>query len=454
MGAKVTLEVVEGTVEGSQTRFEFDRRDIFIFGRHPDCHARLPEGNSTASRHHFVLDVSPPNLSIRDLGSYNGTWVNGVKYGGRKKGEGPELSGGRTFPDVPLHDGDTIRVGQTHFKVHVQDDRPAVAETAWEDGAPAESEVPAALAGTDPGEVLRALAQKETRKAGDDVVGFHVQRELGRGGMGAVYLAERERDGRQVALKIMLAHVAVQQTARQLFARECHNAEQLRHPSIVELIEHDSVGGAFWCALEFCAAGSVRDRMTKLGGRLPLEEAGPLMLDVLRGLEYAHHAEVDVVLADGTQTRAVGVVHRDLKPENLLVVEGPRGLAAKITDFGLAKAFDTAGLSGVTGGGAGGTPPYMPREQVTNFVRVRPVSDVWAAAATFYSMITGAYVRDFVAGKDVLLQVLQHPVVPLRQRDASLPVGVDRVLAQALEEDPNNRIPTARAFHDELAAVL
>ncbi len=457
MAAKVILEVSEGPVEGPR-RFEFDRRDIFIFGRHTDCHARIPEGNKTASRHHFLLEVDPPHAMLRDLGSYNGTWINGVKYGGRQKGERPADVKGSVFEDVALKSGDEIRVGKTLFKVHIV--HPKQEETAWEEP---EADA-AALAGTDPADVMRDILADAARKKGmpspENIAGHKILRLLGEGGMGAVYLAERQRDGMRLALKIMLAHVAVKEPARKLFARECRNAAQLHHANIVPFFEHGSAGGAFWCTFEYCAAGSLEGLLQTRGGKLGISEAAPLIMDVLAGLAYAHDAPIRVQLEDGTKVAANGVVHRDLKPDNILLTHSetalkPNSLKAKIADFGLAKAFETAGLSGITRGrSAGGTPPFMPREQLTNYVNVKPVSDVWAAAATFYYMLTGRFARDFDNNKDVMLQILQHPVVPIRQRDPSIPEHIARVFDRALDENPKTRIQSASELRSAFGSAL
>ena len=110
MPAKVELEVVAGPKRGK--KFCFDEHDTFVFGRMPDCHACFPDDNQV-SRHHFLLEANPPQACLRDLGSLNGTYVNGVKHGGRKKGETPEEGVQRHYPELSLKDGDRIQVGQT-----------------------------------------------------------------------------------------------------------------------------------------------------------------------------------------------------------------------------------------------------------------------------------------------------------------------------------------------------
>ncbi len=132
-----------------------------------------------------------------------------------------------------------------------------------------------------------------------------------------------------------------------------------------------------------------------------LERAAPLMIQCLRALEHAHAARF---------------VHRDLKPQNILLHEEQGQLIAKISDFGLAKHLEQAGFSGMTATGRrGGTCAYMPREQLTDFKRAEPVSDVWSLAATFYNMLTGSYPRDFGAGRDPIEVILQDEPISIRQ---------------------------------------
>ncbi len=115
MSGTITLTVLEGTSQGKT--FVFDAHDTFLFGRMDDCHICLPH-DQLVSRNHFLMEVNPPHACIRDLGSRNGTYVNGQKYGGREKHETPEEGARRQYPQVDLHDGDQVKVGATllaHF---------------------------------------------------------------------------------------------------------------------------------------------------------------------------------------------------------------------------------------------------------------------------------------------------------------------------------------------------
>lgn len=446
MPGKVTLRVTAGPLNGRS--FEFDAHDTFLFGRSPECHAELAESDTTASRHHFLLEVNPPEARLRDLGSLNGTHVNGVRYGGRKRHQAAEQALPTGQAEIDLQDGDHIRVGHTEFRVSV--DAPA---TCCECGCPippADRFASAWVAGTflcsacrakgvgfaAPARSAPAPAPDVRAPAGGapEVDGYDLLRPLAKGGMGVVYLARRRADGTAVALKILLPRTLVDPAAREIFQREIDVTRSLRHPNIVELLDHGAAGESFYFAMEYCSGGSVRAVLKARTRPFPVEDAVPLAQQALAGLAHAH---------------AQGVVHRDLKPENLLL--GGNEGQVKIADFGLAKSFEQAGWSGLTATGAvAGTLFFMPREQLTNFRVVKPVSDVWSMGATLYFLLTRQYARDFRPGQDPLPVILGGGVVPIRARDPRIPEAVARVIDRALADDPEARYPTAAEFRDDL----
>src|SRR5689334_22858784 len=109
MSGDVVLTVIAGKTQGK--KFVFDSHDTFLFGRQDDCHICLPD-DRMVSRHHFLMEVNPPQICVRDLGSKNGTYVNKQKYGGRAEHETPEEGAKYNHPQIDLKDGDEIRVGQ------------------------------------------------------------------------------------------------------------------------------------------------------------------------------------------------------------------------------------------------------------------------------------------------------------------------------------------------------
>lgn len=492
MPAKVTLEVTAGPIQGGA--FTFDSHDTFLFGRQADCHARLPK-DRLVSRHHFLLEVNPPDACLRDLGSRNGTYVNGTKHGGRAANETPEEAASRRYPEVDLTDGDQITVGRTTIRVKVQvpllccECGAEIHDGGPDETLPGESEPRCAacrarpqagppgpdvsqglccvrcgkdasdevhhgrrgaylcracrtdvLSGTGGLRGLLAAAQAHVDERIPQIAGYEIGAELGRGGMGAVYQAVRKADGQTVAVKVMLAKIAVNERMRERFLREIEVTKQLDHPHLVKLLDSGSAGTAFFFVLDYCNGGSLEALAKRNGGRLALKVAGPLMLQCLDGLHHAHSA---------------GFVHRDLKPPNILLHQSGQRWRAKITDFGLAKGFEGAGLSGMTATGSfSGTFHYMPREQLTNFKFLQPVSDLWSLGATFYKLVSGHLPLNFTADRDPMEVVLHDDAVPLRRRDPAIPEPVAKVIDRSLATDPAQRYPSAAEMKDALRRAL
>ncbi|WP_395715808.1 protein kinase domain-containing protein [Prosthecobacter sp.] len=419
MPASVQLRISEGTAKGKV--FDFAAHDTFLLGRHPDCHVHLPD-DACVSRHHFILEVCPPEACVRDLGSRNGTYVNGRKVGGRKEGESPEEGARRAYPEITLKHGDRIQVGDTALEVTVKQAAPAAAAPALAPVRSFDELNPQQLAD------LLLKAAKKGKAPRLDIPGYEIEKELGRGGFGVVFRARRLSDGVPVAIKVLLPRVAVRPAELEKFLREMTITAQLRHPNIVKLYDQGHSEGIPWFVMEYCEGGSLWDFIMKHGGKVPLEIARPIMFDALAGLAHAHEQ---------------GIVHRDLKPQNILLDRG----VARISDFGLAKNFQQAGFSGlsVTGNYAG-TPLFMPREQIINFKHLKPASDVWSISATFYFILTGAFPYPFSNKRDPIDVILNEPVVPIEQRDKELPIGLARMINKGLNLDTKQRFDSASEF--------
>lgn len=505
MPAKVTLKVIQGELAGKE--FVFDERTTCIIGRENDCSPRVPndDAHQTISRHHCLLDINPPDIRIRDFGSLNGTHVNGKKIGQRDKDQTPEQAAEVRFPEYDLKDGDKIGLQKTIFQVsifvptsctqcaaeipeaekaaaragdniflcaacrkkHVQAPPKAPAAKCTKCGRDVSAEIGENRHGdyicqsckADPFELLKQLLSMANQ--GDKkliaIQGYTIQKELGRGGMGAVYLARHDKTQEQVALKVMLPRVALEERAKEMFLRETVNTRALRHRHVVALRDSGCSQGTFFFTLEFCDGGSVDRLMEQRGGKLAVNEAVPIILQALEGLIYAHQAEIpQVKLADGSFGRGRGLVHRDLSPNNLFLSGLGNARIAKVADFGLAKAFDTAGLSGQTSTGmAAGKPYFMPRQQVVNFKFAKPEVDVWAMAACLYQMLTGRFVpRDFPRNKDPWQVVLNTDAMPIRKRDGSIPAKLAEVIDYALIDKPEIKVKTAAEFKRMLEGAV
>ncbi len=440
MPATVTLTIIRGPLKGAS--FIFDERTTSILGRAADCSPRLPDDDDhrTVSRHHCLLDINPPDIRIRDFGSLNGTYLNGGKIGQRGPGQTPQDAAAVVFPEHDLADGDQIRLGDTVVEVRVHRPTPPpdrrnlphtrILPRCTQCGREVGSEITARDGAyvcpdcqSDPDTIIHHLLERAN--SGEPnltaLAGYTLLRELGRGGMGRVYLARHATTGEHVALKMMLPKVAASTEATSRFLREIEVTKRLRHSHIAGLHDAGSANGVFFFTTEYCAGGSLHQLIARRGGTIPLSEALPLALQALEGLAYAHNR---------------GIVHRDITPHNILLTDDhpPR---AKLADFGLAKAFDQAGLSGLTRTGtAAGKPLFMPYQQIVNFKHARPAVDVWALAACLYHMLTGTYPRDFPANKDPWQIVLQTEPVPIRQREPSVPSPLARVIDRALRDRP------------------
>ncbi|MBI4665087.1 MAG: protein kinase [Nitrospinae bacterium] len=490
MSAKVSLTVVRGKLAGQV--YTFDSRETCVIGRGLDCNPRLPddEAHRTISRHHCLLDINPPDARIRDFGSLNGTFVNEQKIGQRPGEKQAGETASAEFPEYDLKDGDEIRLGDTVLRVGIEipvfcadcsaeipnEEKEAcfvkegvyvchdcrassnvVANTALhvtpgkecaECGRNVADEFEPGRNGeylcsdcrNDPFRVVKDLLNKANsgEEALHGVKGYSIMRELGKGGMGAVYLARHDTTKGQVAMKIMLPQVAADERSKEMFLREMENAKVLNHPNVVRLLDSGYADGVFFFTMEFCDGGGLDRHLRLEGGKLTVDKALKLILPLLDGLEHIHTVELPAVkLSDGNIVSAKGLVHRDLKPANVFLMGNGANVIPKIADVGLGKAFDIAGLSGQTMTGVtAGTPLFMPRQQIINFKYAKPDVDVWAMAATFYFMLTGKTPRDFPRGKDPWQTVLQTKAVPIRQREPYIPEKLAAVIDSALTDQP------------------
>lgn len=446
MSAKIVLTITQGELSGTQ--YVYEDREVCTIGRHRDCNVRLPSdaAHAQVSRYHCLLDINPPSIRVRDLGSGNGTYVNGQRVGSQQKSPGADGL------ERDLVDGDLLQVGYTAFAIKVEDTGTASSILSRSKFVPSDNRQSA-------DDLLSLAAGDHPSLVG--IRGYTIVKLLGAGKCGAVYLAQNDHTEEMVALKVMLPQIAVNDRAVKMFIREMANTQSLRHPNVVRTIDYGEANNIFYFTMECCHEGSVADFIVSQGGKVPLKIAISITLQVLAGLEYTHNAVLPAIrLADGSIGEGQGLVHRDLKPANIFLQRSGDKTLAKIGDYGLAKAFELAGMSGqtMTGqGGVMGTPSYMSRQQLLNTKYVQPAVDVWAAAACLYNMLTGVPPRNF-GKRDPLQVILQDGAVPILKRDPSIPKPLAAVIDQALWEDQNNHhdifYKRAIDFRNALAAAL
>lgn len=468
MGERVSLDVLEGPLAGRS--FVLGAGEVILVGRGDDCQVRI-EGDKAISRHHFRLYVNPPLVGVQDLGSRHGIEVNGVKHRRRRTTPAAPGTPTETAFDAHLGDGDTIKVGHTVFAVRIEKSpaqsvmnsgdsttlcarcgRPVSMCGGKHDGSEGSVGIRERPARQHPIQVVRellALRHTGSVSARPELPEFPEVGDIGEPlyhvDTRAVYPARWGKDGRRVALKVLRVENVVDEPTRCRFQREVDIHKLLHHPNVVDFLGHGSVEHWYYFLTEFCEGGSIQDILDQ-GGPLSLKDAGAMALQALDGLVYAHTYPPP----DGP------FVHRDLKPANILL-SGPEGSRrARIADFGLAKNFALAGLSGITDSGApgAGTPKFMPPEQIEDFKYQTPVSDVWAMGATLYHMLTGAYPFDFESGVHYLVTISCRKIVPIHKRLPGLPPRVVGVLDRALAFKPEDRYQTAAEFRDALGDAL
>ncbi|MBQ2641710.1 MAG: protein kinase [Lachnospiraceae bacterium] len=306
-----------------------------------------------------------------------------------------------------------------------------------------------------------ALAQQGEKLEASPVEGYDKVGLLGKGGMGEVWKVREKKTGKILALKTMLPEIAADRKAKNMFLREAGICEFLKHKNVVRTYQTGCADGVFYILMDLCGGGSVEDLMKRSGGKLSLNLATYIILQVLDGLDYVHKLELTVEikkkgLFGGKQTVNVkGVVHRDFKPGNIFLSDHSDHPVAMVADFGMAKAFETAGLTDMSAPGeAKGTVPFMPRQQVLDCRYAKPEVDVWAAAASYYNMLTGDFPKNLKPGPLLWQGLVTESAVPIRRRDPSIPAGVAQVIDQALIEKPQIGFQSAAEFRRKLAAAL
>jgi Tol biopolymer transport system component len=262
--------------------------------------------------------------------------------------------------------------------------------------------------------------------------GYVIEKELGRGGMGVVYLARSLALQRPCALKMILAGAHSGSAEVERFRTEAQAIARLQHPGIVQVFEVGEHDGRPFMALEYCGGGSLADKLR--ANPLPPKDAAVLVRKLVEAVQAAHEAKV---------------IHRDLKPGNVLLTE--RG-EPKITDFGLAKKLDEDGATRT--GSVMGTPSYMPPEQAEGKKEVGPAADVYALGAILYECLAGRPPFKAATPLDTLLQVINQEPVSVRQMNGAVPRDLETIVHKCLQKDARKRYATAQELAEDLGRYL
>ena len=277
-------------------------------------------------------------------------------------------------------------------------------------------------------------AEPSVPAPGQVVGGYRIDRLLGRGGMGRVFLAYDTTLRRRVALKVIDENPG-EDAGRSQLLREARNAAALNHPGICTIHEVGDADGMAFIAMEYVEGRSLRDRLDQ--GPIPIDEAIKYGIQVANALAHAHQH---------------GVVHRDLKAENLILMQGG---ALKVVDFGLARRHDPLGaaettMASVAGFGvAAGTPYAMAPEQVRGEA-TDARTDIWAVGVLLYEMVSGDKPFSGATIPETFSSILRDTPAPLLE---TAPIELRALIARCLEKTPAQRYQSAGQVQTSLELI-
>ena len=253
---------------------------------------------------------------------------------------------------------------------------------------------------------------------------YDIEREIGEGAFATVYLARDLRHDRLVAIKVLKTD-ATSESGELRFLREIRVLAKLQHPNIVPLIDSGHAEAMLYYVMPYVKGESLRERILR-EKQLPLDAAIAIAREAADALAYAHEQ---------------GIIHRDIKPENILLSAGH----PMISDFGVARAMDLAGVRQLTRTGLGtpGTPAYMSPEQLLGDREIDARSDIYSLGCVLYETLTG---KPPFVGEDSLAKRFTEPPTPPSTTRRDLPAALDAIVTKALAVDPKDRYATAADF--------
>jgi pSer/pThr/pTyr-binding forkhead associated (FHA) protein/tRNA A-37 threonylcarbamoyl transferase component Bud32 len=399
------LLVTDGTAKGRRLTLG----DEFVIGRAVSGEGRLGDDPELSRRHARVARDSDGRLTIEDLGSANGTFVNGAQVRERQV----------------LEVGDSVRVGRTTLELvtaapasPLPAAEPSPAPAAPPSPAPQPSPPPAAEPSPPPAE---PAAPPEALPLGTVFAGCRVEEVIGHGDMGIVYRAEELALQRRVALKLIRPEHSEEARFRERFRRESKVAASIDHPNVIPILEAGEEDGVLFITMRLVEGTDLRALIASEGRIDPLR-AARIVSQVGAALDAAH---------------ARGLVHRDIKPPNVLL---GRADHVYLSDFGLAKRADEVG--GLTRQGSiVARAEYVAPEQIVED-RADALSDVYALGCVLFEALTGETPYADSNDPAMLAHVSEPPPSPVEKRP-DLPRQFDDVVHRAMAKEPSERYPSA-----------
>ena len=259
---------------------------------------------------------------------------------------------------------------------------------------------------------------------------YSIDRELGRGGMGIVYLARDVQLDRPVAIKLLPPDRALDDQLRERFVREARMAAKLSHPNIIPIFAVDEIEGFVFYVMAYVDGETLGERV-RVRGPMAASEATRVLREVSWALGHAH---------------AQGLVHRDVKPENILIEKGSG--RALVTDFGIAAALGAEENPAVAG-----TPEFMSPEQVMGG-ELDARSDVYALGATAYFLVSGRAPFHGISAVDIVAKQVATPAPPLSSTGVTVPRRLSHLIEKCLAKEPKHRPASAQLLADQLGNAV
>ncbi len=419
---------------------ELPRRGTLVVGSDSARAGFVAIGPGVADVHCAIGRAKGGGWAVKDLGSPGGTFVNGARVEVAKLGAGDELRLGEVVLRV-RDAAQTTASAPAPSKAAASAPAPSKAAAS----APAPS-TPAAAPGPDETQSLRtgataAVAPLESSAPNGngartmplpEITGFKIERRIGRGGMGDVYLAVQTSLDRRVAIKVLTARFASDAEFVRRFQAEARAAAALNHPNVVTVYDVGEDRGTHYLSMEFMERGTFEDRVAK-AGRLPVDEVLAILRDAAAGLVYAE---------------AKRIVHRDLKPANLMQNHVGQ---TKIADLGLATHVE-AEEAQTADRKVFGTPHFMSPEQARG-EKVDHRSDIYSLGATAYRLLTGHTPFEGKDTREIVRALLKDEPRAMRDFVPDLPDWIVDLVGRMMRKDLGDRVQSANELARELEGL-
>ncbi len=409
---KSRIVITHGILKGRELIIDKD----IIIGRNTNIEVQFPKSENKISRCHCMIEYDPPNLILKDLDSLNGTFVNGIKYGGKRENRVPGeniinsynqylISNSLKKEDFTclLKNGDEISIGNNNIiKVFIDyvDD-----------------------------EILN---------------GYERIKQIGESLMCEVYHVRKIESNEEFAIKLIKAdEEPTDDEIRRLEERDAEIGKVMDHPNVVKQYKSGYENGEFYIITEYIDGKNIEE-LVKEKGKLDINTTFEIMLGILDGLEYLHNN---------------GIIHRDIKPSNILLLRKENKWIPKIIDFNLSISFKKAKTI-TKAGYPKGSLSYMPPEQITHFKEIGRnkdmgmQADIFSLGATLYYMLTGENIREFNIHNYIKVILDQKSIIPVEKRIPNLDSKIVKLINKLVAYKPENRFSNISEIRNNIVSIL